>query len=183
MSVQNECDRSPKHLYPFKKMNKWSEKQLFYHNKYHCKEDILVRLLTYTVTCITQVFNEVFKKQNKTRLSHDNDELGVSQIEVALKTSEPFCSCGQVVWSSSYRVGCGMTHCTNKGVYIYGCHYYRAYVTRDFALHVTSERSKKIHSNAVFWFNRGNFKGWPVYKEGDSCASCPNNCEDRLCSK
>ncbi|KAM8734564.1 cysteine-rich venom protein [Acanthopagrus schlegelii] len=60
----------------------------------------------------------------------------------------------QVVWSTSYRVGCGMTHCASKGVYFYACHYYRA----------------------------GNFQGWPVYKKGDSCASCPNNCEDRLCT-
>ncbi|KAF0031783.1 hypothetical protein F2P81_016338 [Scophthalmus maximus] len=31
----------------------------------------------------------------------------------------------QVVWNSSYRVGCGMTLCPNN-IYFYGCHYYRA---------------------------------------------------------
>ncbi|TMS10383.1 Cysteine-rich secretory protein 2 [Larimichthys crocea] len=34
----------------------------------------------------------------------------------------------QLVWNSSYRVGCGVTLCPND-VYFYGCHYYRAYVT------------------------------------------------------
>lgn len=33
------------------------------------------------------------------------------------------------------------------------------------------------------FFNRGNFKGWEPYKVGPSCASCSNNCEDKLCSK
>ncbi|XP_062279122.1 cysteine-rich venom protein [Scomber scombrus] len=59
----------------------------------------------------------------------------------------------QVVWNSSYKVGCGMKLCPN-GIYFYGCHYYRA----------------------------GNFKGWPPYKAGPSCASCPNNCVDKLCT-
>lgn len=31
--------------------------------------------------------------------------------------------------------------------------------------------------------HRGNFQNWPPYKEGPSCGSCPNNCEDKLCSK
>ncbi|XP_073340782.1 cysteine-rich venom protein [Pagrus major] len=60
----------------------------------------------------------------------------------------------QVVWNSSYRVGCGMTYCTNDDVYFYACHYYRA----------------------------GNFRGWPPYKNGESCASCPDDCEDKLCT-
>ncbi|KAL7394476.1 hypothetical protein ABVT39_026587 [Epinephelus coioides] len=34
----------------------------------------------------------------------------------------------QVVWNSSYRVGCGVKLCP-KNIYFYGCHYYRAYVT------------------------------------------------------
>uniref|UniRef100_A0AAQ4RIU0 ShKT domain-containing protein n=1 Tax=Gasterosteus aculeatus aculeatus TaxID=481459 RepID=A0AAQ4RIU0_GASAC len=59
----------------------------------------------------------------------------------------------QVVWNSSYKVGCGMTLCPN-GIYFYACHYYRA----------------------------GNFRTWPPYKVGPSCASCPNNCEDKLCT-
>ncbi|RVE63084.1 hypothetical protein OJAV_G00164950 [Oryzias javanicus] len=50
----------------------------------------------------------------------------------------------QVVWNSSYKVGCGVTLCPNN-IYLYGCHYYRA----------------------------GNFKRWPPYKVGTPCASCP----------
>uniref|UniRef100_A0A3Q3XAR1 ShKT domain-containing protein n=1 Tax=Mola mola TaxID=94237 RepID=A0A3Q3XAR1_MOLML len=59
----------------------------------------------------------------------------------------------QVVWNSSYKVGCGMALCPNS-IYIYGCHYYRA----------------------------GNFKGWVPYKVGPPCASCPSHCEDKLCT-
>ncbi|XP_068558279.1 cysteine-rich venom protein ophanin-like [Cebidichthys violaceus] len=59
----------------------------------------------------------------------------------------------QVVWNSSYKVGCGVALCPNN-IYFYGCRYYRA----------------------------GNFKGWIPYKEGPPCASCPNNCEDKLCT-
>uniref|UniRef100_A0A3P9N8K9 ShKT domain-containing protein n=1 Tax=Poecilia reticulata TaxID=8081 RepID=A0A3P9N8K9_POERE len=59
----------------------------------------------------------------------------------------------QVVWNSSYKVGCGLALCPNN-IYFYGCHYFRA----------------------------GNFKRWPPYKVGTSCASCPNNCVDKLCT-
>ncbi|XP_013871839.1 cysteine-rich venom protein [Austrofundulus limnaeus] len=59
----------------------------------------------------------------------------------------------QVVWNSSYRVGCGLTLCPNS-TYFYGCHYFRA----------------------------GNFRRWPPYKVGNPCASCPNNCVDKLCT-
>ncbi|CAL8247671.1 unnamed protein product [Lota lota] len=58
----------------------------------------------------------------------------------------------QVVWNSSWKVGCGVTKCGS--LYFYGCQYYRA----------------------------GNFVGWPPYNEGTPCASCPNNCEDNLCT-
>ncbi|XP_034384534.1 cysteine-rich venom protein [Cyclopterus lumpus] len=59
----------------------------------------------------------------------------------------------QVVWNSSYKIGCGVALCPNS-IYLYACHYYRA----------------------------GNFRGWPPYKAGPPCASCPNNCEDKLCT-
>uniref|UniRef100_A0A3B5K6P7 Cysteine-rich venom protein ophanin-like n=1 Tax=Takifugu rubripes TaxID=31033 RepID=A0A3B5K6P7_TAKRU len=59
----------------------------------------------------------------------------------------------QIVWNSSYKVGCGVAVCPNN-IYFYGCHYYRA----------------------------GNYKGWNPYQKGPSCASCPNNCEDKLCT-
>ncbi|XP_059195778.1 cysteine-rich venom protein [Centropristis striata] len=58
----------------------------------------------------------------------------------------------QVIWNSSYKVGCGVALCNN--IYFYGCHYFRA----------------------------GNFRGYEPYKDGTPCASCPNNCEDKLCT-
>ncbi|XP_068179167.1 cysteine-rich venom protein isoform X3 [Antennarius striatus] len=60
----------------------------------------------------------------------------------------------QVIWNSSYKVGCGVTFCPDEKVYFYACHYYRA----------------------------GNFKGWPPYTAGPPCASCPDDCDDKLCT-
>uniref|UniRef100_A0A3Q3M0S4 Cysteine-rich venom protein pseudechetoxin-like n=1 Tax=Mastacembelus armatus TaxID=205130 RepID=A0A3Q3M0S4_9TELE len=68
------------------------------------------------------------------------------------KDGKPIGHYTQVVWNTSYKVGCGVALCSN--VYFYGCHYYRA----------------------------GNFVGWPPYKAGTPCASCPNACEDKLCN-
>uniref|UniRef100_A0A3Q2P5B1 ShKT domain-containing protein n=1 Tax=Fundulus heteroclitus TaxID=8078 RepID=A0A3Q2P5B1_FUNHE len=34
----------------------------------------------------------------------------------------------------------------------------------------------------LFKLKLGNFKRWPPYKVGTSCASCPNNCVDNLCT-
>ncbi|KAM6967840.1 cysteine-rich venom protein latisemin [Aplochiton taeniatus] len=59
----------------------------------------------------------------------------------------------QVVWNSSYKVGCGVAKCSGQ-IYFYGCHYYRA----------------------------GNFKGYAPYNAGTPCASCPNACENGLCT-
>ncbi|XP_069031430.1 cysteine-rich venom protein [Embiotoca jacksoni] len=59
----------------------------------------------------------------------------------------------QVVWNSSYKVGCGVALCP-KSIYFYACHYYRA----------------------------GNFGRWPPYKAGPPCASCPDDCVDGLCT-
>ncbi|XP_073728649.1 cysteine-rich venom protein ophanin [Misgurnus anguillicaudatus] len=58
----------------------------------------------------------------------------------------------QVVWYSSYEVGCAVAQCGSYS--FYGCHYYRA----------------------------GNFRGVPPYSLGTSCADCPDNCEDGLCT-
>ncbi|XP_043087759.1 cysteine-rich venom protein ENH1 [Puntigrus tetrazona] len=58
----------------------------------------------------------------------------------------------QVVWYSSYEVGCAAARCGSY--YFYGCHYYRA----------------------------GNFKRVPPYSTGEPCASCPDDCEDGLCA-
>uniref|UniRef100_A0A672SYI8 Cysteine-rich venom protein ENH1-like n=1 Tax=Sinocyclocheilus grahami TaxID=75366 RepID=A0A672SYI8_SINGR len=58
----------------------------------------------------------------------------------------------QVVWYSSYEVGCAVAQCGS--FYFYGCHYYRA----------------------------GNFRGVPPYSLGDPCAACPDDCEDDLCT-
>ncbi|XP_021108243.1 cysteine-rich secretory protein 3-like isoform X2 [Heterocephalus glaber] len=64
----------------------------------------------------------------------------------------------QVVWYSSSRVGCGIAHCPRNPVFKYYmvCHYCPAgnYVARRYA----------------------------PYKQGPHCASCPDHCEDRLCS-
>ncbi|XP_064865813.1 cysteine-rich venom protein [Oncorhynchus nerka] len=59
----------------------------------------------------------------------------------------------QVVWNSSYKVGCGVALCPGS-VYFYGCQYYRA----------------------------GNYRGVAPYKEGATCADCPNSCENKLCT-
>ncbi|KAM3872998.1 cysteine-rich venom protein pseudecin [Diretmus argenteus] len=59
----------------------------------------------------------------------------------------------QIVWNSSYKVGCAGTLCKGN-VYYYGCHYYRA----------------------------GNFRRVPPYKVGPPCASCPDACENKLCT-
>ncbi|KAK3540811.1 hypothetical protein QTP86_001967 [Hemibagrus guttatus] len=58
----------------------------------------------------------------------------------------------QVVWFSSYEVGCGVAKCGS--VYFYDCQYYRA----------------------------GNYKGVPPYSLGEPCAACPNDCDDKLCN-
>lgn len=59
----------------------------------------------------------------------------------------------QVIWNSSYRVGCAMAVCPNN-IYFYGCQYYRA----------------------------GNFRTWRPYTNGSWCEMCPNNCVNKLCT-
>lgn len=59
----------------------------------------------------------------------------------------------QVIWNSSYKVGCAMAVCPNN-IYFYGCQYYRA----------------------------GNFRGWNPYTEGSRCGMCPSNCVNKLCT-
>ncbi|XP_034554290.1 cysteine-rich venom protein [Notolabrus celidotus] len=59
----------------------------------------------------------------------------------------------QIVWNSSYKVGCGVALCPNN-IYFYACQYNRA----------------------------GNFQNWPPYKPGSPCDLCPNDCEDNLCT-
>ncbi|XP_053699835.1 cysteine-rich venom protein pseudecin [Synchiropus splendidus] len=59
----------------------------------------------------------------------------------------------QVVWNTSYKVGCGVTLCRGN-TFLYGCQYFRA----------------------------GNVKGYPPYTAGISCAACRSAPLDRLCS-
>ncbi|XP_056143084.1 cysteine-rich venom protein latisemin [Lampris incognitus] len=59
----------------------------------------------------------------------------------------------QVVWNSSYKVGCGVALCPNS-IYYYGCNYYRA----------------------------GNYRGVAPYKAGTPCSSCPKACDNKLCT-
>uniref|UniRef100_A0A673TY74 Cysteine rich secretory protein 2 n=1 Tax=Suricata suricatta TaxID=37032 RepID=A0A673TY74_SURSU len=64
----------------------------------------------------------------------------------------------QVVWYSSYRVGCGMAYCPNQRSlkYYYVCQYCPA-------------------------GNNVSKKNTP-YQQGAPCASCPGNCENGLCT-
>ncbi|KAM9436579.1 cysteine-rich venom protein [Clarias gariepinus] len=58
----------------------------------------------------------------------------------------------QVIWFSSYEVGCGVAKCGSN--YFYDCQYYRA----------------------------GNYRRVPPYSLGEPCSACPGNCEDKLCT-
>ncbi|KAL4646877.1 cysteine-rich venom protein ablomin-like [Arapaima gigas] len=69
------------------------------------------------------------------------------------KNGSPIGHYTQVVWYGSYEVGCGVAAC-NSSIYFYGCQYFRA----------------------------GNFRGVVPYAAGPSCAQCPNNCDDKLCT-
>ncbi|XP_042122002.1 cysteine-rich secretory protein 2-like [Peromyscus maniculatus bairdii] len=64
----------------------------------------------------------------------------------------------QVVWYSSYKVGCGIAYCPNQDIlkYFYVCQYCPA------------------GNNALT-------KSTP-YQQGEACASCPNNCDNGLCT-
>ncbi|KAF5909887.1 cysteine-rich venom protein ENH1-like, partial [Clarias magur] len=57
----------------------------------------------------------------------------------------------QVIWFSSYQVGCGVAKCGSD--YFYDCQYYRA----------------------------GNYRRVPPYSLGEPCSACPGNCENKLC--
>ncbi|XP_070768808.1 cysteine-rich venom protein ENH1 [Enoplosus armatus] len=81
-----------------------------------------------------------------------HSEVSRYQYPYGSTNGQPIGHYTQVVWNSSYRVGCAVKLC--KNIYFYGCHYYRA----------------------------GNFRKWPPYEKGAPCASCPNNCEDKLCT-
>ncbi|TKC50182.1 hypothetical protein EI555_004071 [Monodon monoceros] len=63
----------------------------------------------------------------------------------------------QVVWATSYLIGCGISS-RRKGIqYLYICHY----------CHEGNDPDKKN----------------VPYNKGTPCGDCPNNCEDKLCSK
>ncbi|KAF6113299.1 cysteine rich secretory protein 2 [Phyllostomus discolor] len=64
----------------------------------------------------------------------------------------------QVVWYSSYRVGCGVAFCPNQDSlkYYYVCQYCPA-------------------------GNNVSKKNTP-YQQGTPCASCPGNCDNGLCT-
>nr|XP_023658434.1 cysteine-rich venom protein-like [Paramormyrops kingsleyae] len=83
-----------------------------------------------------------------------HNEVKNYQFPIGSINGNPIGHYTQVVWYGSYEVGCGVTYCSNSATYFYGCHYFRA----------------------------GNFKEVPPYTKGDSCADCPNNCDDKLCT-
>ncbi|KAL4680943.1 hypothetical protein H8957_007102 [Semnopithecus entellus] len=64
----------------------------------------------------------------------------------------------QIVWATSYLIGCAIASCRHKGSprYFYVCHY--------------------CHEG-----NNPETKNEP-YKTGVPCEACPNNCEDKLCT-
>ncbi|XP_011755159.2 cysteine-rich secretory protein 1 [Macaca nemestrina] len=64
----------------------------------------------------------------------------------------------QIVWATSYLIGCAIAPCRHKGSprYFYVCHY--------------------CHEG-----NDPETKHEP-YKKGVPCEACPNNCEDKLCT-
>lgn len=105
--------------------------------------------------------------------------MNICETQISLQEVSCLFYLHQLVWNSSYKVGCGVAVCSN--VYIYGCHYYRAYVALSSDADAADARSQSLKKLIVF--DRGNFKGWIPYTNGSSCASCPGNCEDRLCSK
>ncbi|XP_048767633.2 cysteine-rich venom protein Mr30-like [Ostrea edulis] len=59
----------------------------------------------------------------------------------------------QIVWADSIKVGCGYAHCQTKGLHYYVCNYSPG----------------------------GNSYNMQPYKNGTSCADCPNRCENNLC--
>nr|XP_020497167.1 cysteine-rich venom protein TEL1-like [Labrus bergylta] len=62
----------------------------------------------------------------------------------------------QVVWYKSHELGCGLAYCPDSRFkYFYVCHYCPA----------------------------GNYNLARPYKNGDSCADCPDNCDNGLCTK
>ncbi|XP_010987255.2 cysteine-rich secretory protein 1 [Camelus dromedarius] len=64
----------------------------------------------------------------------------------------------QIVWATSYLVGCGLSPCRKRGStqYLYVCHY----------CHEGNDPDKKN----------------VPYNKGTPCGDCPNNCEDKLCT-
>ncbi|KAG8511965.1 Cysteine-rich secretory protein 1, partial [Galemys pyrenaicus] len=64
----------------------------------------------------------------------------------------------QIVWATSYLIGCGITSCREKKStqYLYVCHY--------------------CHEG-----NDPNKMNVP-YKKGAPCEDCPEDCEDKLCT-
>ncbi|XP_032832633.2 serotriflin-like [Petromyzon marinus] len=62
----------------------------------------------------------------------------------------------QVVWHSSYQVGCAVNYCGDSAKYLYVCHYCPA--------------------------GNLNTRLTRPYDNGPACNSCPKNCTNKLCS-
>uniref|UniRef100_A0A2K6EPW5 Cysteine rich secretory protein 2 n=1 Tax=Propithecus coquereli TaxID=379532 RepID=A0A2K6EPW5_PROCO len=88
----------------------------------------------------------------------------------------------QLVWYSSYLVGCGIAYCPNQDFlkYYYVCQYCPA--LRHFQL-LREEQSEKYLTLCILNFSGNNVvkKNTP-YQQGAPCASCPDNCEKGLCT-
>ncbi|XP_007538243.1 cysteine-rich secretory protein 1 [Erinaceus europaeus] len=64
----------------------------------------------------------------------------------------------QIVWATSYEIGCGISQCGKKAShkYLYVCHY----------CHEGNDPDKMSQP----------------YNKGTPCQECPNHCEDKLCT-
>ncbi|KAL2084429.1 hypothetical protein ACEWY4_019947 [Coilia grayii] len=106
--------------------------------------------------CGENLFKSTAVQSWTTVITAWNNEVQHYQYPTGSTNGQPIGHYTQVIWYSSYQVGCGVAKCGS--VYFYGCHYYRA---------------GNFYSGGV---------AIPPYTEGEPCAACPSSCEDKLCT-
>ncbi|XP_077608956.1 cysteine-rich secretory protein 3-like [Crocuta crocuta] len=104
----------------------------------------------------------------------------------------------QVVWYSSYRIGCGVAYCPDQVYlkYYYVCQYcpaYKSYFSKKKEVclwkcfqgltHIQVLKNEKCLTFGISNFS-GNYRDKinTPYLEGKPCASCPNHCDNGLCT-
>nr|XP_014589684.2 cysteine-rich secretory protein 3 isoform X1 [Equus caballus] len=130
----------------------WANKCLLQHSK---AEDRAVG----TMKCGENLFMSSIPNSWSDAIQNWHDEVHDFKYGVGPKT--PNAVVGhytQVVWYSSYRVGCGIAYCPKQGTlkYYYVCQYCPA-------------------GNYVNKINT-------PYEQGTPCARCPGNCDNGLCT-